>query len=98
MDQIACVLPLASDHMCHGDAKTIPSWLFAGVCSSERTLWFVCMEAVFLVSLLMSLLSYDREGQPLKLPDTKRTLLFTFNGKCPLRPIAVSLRFIYIFI
>jgi len=32
--------------------------------------------------LLNSLLFYDREGQPLKLPDTKRTLLFTFNGKC----------------
>ncbi|ELW67508.1 Coiled-coil domain-containing protein 47 [Tupaia chinensis] len=26
-----------------------------------------------------SLFFYDREGQPLKLPDTKRTLLFTFN-------------------
>lgn len=31
---------------------------------------------------LNRLLSDDREGQPLKLPDTKRTLLFTFNGKC----------------
>ncbi|KAK2499174.1 hypothetical protein MC885_015738, partial [Smutsia gigantea] len=29
--------------------------------------------------IMQELFFYDREGQPLKLPDTKRTLLFTFN-------------------
>lgn len=42
----------------------------------------MCMESLSLMFFLNSLFFYDREGQPLKLPDTKRTLLFTFNGKC----------------
>ena len=29
------------------------------------------------------LFSFYREGQPLKLPETKKTLLFTFNGEKP---------------
>lgn len=53
----------------------------AGVCPAEAGGRLVRMESACLRLSLTRLLSHDREGQPLKLPDTKRTLLFTFNGE-----------------
>lgn len=36
--------------------------------------------SIFCVVIIV-FVSFVREGQPLKLPETKKTLLFTFNGQ-----------------
>lgn len=47
---------------------------------SAAFLGFIC--CVFYIFLPSTLILFSaREGQPLKLPETKKTLLFTFNGK-----------------
>lgn len=63
------------------EMPSVSSAVLAGVCPAEADGWLVCMESACLRLSLTRLLFHDREGQPLKLPDTKRTLLFTFNGE-----------------
>ena len=47
--------------------------------------WIIYMVLVFMVFFLCC-----REGQPLKLPETKKTLQFTFNGEGTLADLFLS--------
>lgn len=54
------------------------NFLVQKLCKSKRLFFFASFHANHAEDL--PVLIFSREGQPLKLPETKKTLLFTFNG------------------
>lgn len=53
------------------------NFLVQKLCKSKRFLFF----SPSFYGFSHIFMSFCREGQPLKLPETKKTLLFTFNGE-----------------